>query len=152
MGKQLSGKTASSVANLTGRPITGWPWRTIYVLVLIYINILIYPYIPLKTQRSIFVPFEHAVLQKHTVTCEQKRTDTWETATVEDIADEAYKGPGNVSKCTEMVWMCGLYPTQTQDFVTILKEHKTLLSLPLSVIYTVLEVDSLEHTSRNCWT
>lgn len=81
-----------------------------------------------------------------------KTVRTWETATVEDIADKTYKGPGNVFKCTEMAWPCGLNPIQTQYFVTVIKEYETLLSLPLSVIYIVLEGDSLEHTSRNCWT
>lgn len=105
-----------------------------------------------KHRKAFLSPVSILVFCKNTLLLKNKKVRAWETATAEDITDETYNGPGNVSKCTEMAWLCSLNPIQTQYLVTIIKEYKTLLSLPLSVIYIVLEGDSLEHTSRNCWT
>lgn len=70
-------------------------------------------YIPLKTQTSVSVLWAIRCFPK-TQLLKNKKARTWETATVEDIADETYNGPGNISKSTEMAWLCGLNPLQTQ--------------------------------------
>lgn len=69
---------------------------------------------PWKHRKVFPSPVSNLVFCKNTLLLKNKKARTWETATVEDIADETYNGPGNVSKCAETAWLCGLNPVQTQ--------------------------------------
>lgn len=100
---------------------------------------------PCKHSKAFLPLLSILVICKNTLLLMDKKGRTWGQLLLRIQQARLKVGPGGVSRCTGMSWLCGVKPTQTQDY-------KTLLSLPVSVIYIVLEGDSLEHTSRNCWT
>lgn len=104
---------------------------------------------PDNTEKWFFSPVSIVIFCKNTRFLMNKIVMTCEIATAESIVDETYRGPGNVFKWNEIAWLCSLNLTQTQYFV---KEYKTLVSLPLNAICIMLEGDSSEHISGNCWT
>lgn len=108
---------------------------------------------PENIEKWFFFPCEHCdILQKHSITYEQNSNDSgnsysWEHSRWDSQrAWECFQVKWNCLGCVE--WISHKH----NAFVTVIKEYKTLVSLPLNAICIMLEGDSSEHISGNCWT